>query len=513
MRETRNSAVTAVVSAIGLVLTLLATTFQGTANAVPAQPEPASIVDRGHFGQSGRWLVDGSGRVVLSAGVNLVNKHSPYTAEGVGFNLDDVRWLATNGFDSVRLGIIWKAIEPTPGHYDDTYLASIRRTIDLLASQGISTLVDAHQDMYNERFQGEFAPDWAVLDDGLPDQPRVGFPANQAVNAGLLRAYDNFLANRRGPGGVGLVDRFAAMWHHVAAYLRPARGILGYDLLNEPWPGSAYLGCVATLGACSAARERLDVLNSTVSTAIAAADPDAISFYEPYSIWNDGIDIRPARPTGTAHAALSWHDYCPVAALLGSYTGCAPFDGRTFANADRAALDDHVGSLLTEFGATDDAPTLRAITDAARAHLVGWQYWAYCDCSDPTTQDRDAQGIVGHPQRPGPVRPDDVNTAKLAILAAPHVRAVAGTPLRTRWVPGTGTYTAAWTPRRADETGWFDAHTPTEVAVPAVDFPHGFHVTVTGGHITARRDGRLFIVADTHAPVGIEITASPAAEG
>ena len=148
-----------------------------------SQQEPASITARGHIGQSGKWYTD---------------------------------WLAKEGFDSVRLGIIWKAVEPEPGQYDDAYLDSIANTVKMLSKRGIMTLIDAHQDMYNEKFEGEFAPDWAVIDDGLPSLLKVGFPTNQAVNIGLIRAYDNFLTNKPGPGGVGLQDRYAAMWKHVA---------------------------------------------------------------------------------------------------------------------------------------------------------------------------------------------------------------------------------------------------------------------------------------------------------
>ena len=37
-------------------------------------------------------------------------------------------------------------------------------------------LLDFHQDLFHERFQGEGAPDWAVQDDGLPAEPQLGFP-------------------------------------------------------------------------------------------------------------------------------------------------------------------------------------------------------------------------------------------------------------------------------------------------------------------------------------------------
>ena len=84
-------------------------------------------------------------------------------------------------------------------------------------------MLDFHQDLYNERFQGEGWPDWAVQDDGLPAEPKAGFPANYLVMPALQRAFDHFWANDPGPGGVGLQDRYAAAWAHVAARFRSTR--------------------------------------------------------------------------------------------------------------------------------------------------------------------------------------------------------------------------------------------------------------------------------------------------
>ena len=74
--------------------------------------------------------------------------------------------------------MIWKAVEPSPGVYDDAYLARIAATVVTLARYAVQSLLDLHQDMYNERFQGEGAPDWAVQDDSLPTVPQFGFPGN-----------------------------------------------------------------------------------------------------------------------------------------------------------------------------------------------------------------------------------------------------------------------------------------------------------------------------------------------
>mgnify|MGYP000340680103 CR=1 FL=1 len=50
--------------------------------------------------------------------------------------------LAANGFNVVRLGVIWAGVEPQPGVYDAAYVDSIRQTVDMLAAHGIYTIID-----------------------------------------------------------------------------------------------------------------------------------------------------------------------------------------------------------------------------------------------------------------------------------------------------------------------------------------------------------------------------------
>ena len=111
----------------------------------------------------------------------------------------------------------------------------------MLAAHGIFSLVDFHQDLYNEKFGGEGWPDWAVLDDGLPANP-IGFPTPTSPAPGSTEPSTTSGPTRRA-GGVGIQERYAAAWARVAESFKRDRGVLGYDLLNEPWPGTAFAGC------------------------------------------------------------------------------------------------------------------------------------------------------------------------------------------------------------------------------------------------------------------------------
>src|SRR2546426_6402707 len=179
----------------------------------PTTADAASALPLSH---AGRWITDARGRVVILHGTNMAYKLAPYYPGAAGFDIQDAAFLRSLGFNAVRVGIIWKAVEPQPGVYDDAYLEQIEQTVALLARREIVSLLDFHQDMYNEKYQGEGFPDWSVQDDGLPNEPKAGFPNNYFVNPALQRAFDNFWANRPGPDGVGLQDHYAAAWAHVA---------------------------------------------------------------------------------------------------------------------------------------------------------------------------------------------------------------------------------------------------------------------------------------------------------
>ena len=72
------------------------------------------------------------------------------------------------GFNLVRLGVMWEAVERTEGAYDDTYLEKVEALINKLGAAGIYTLVDAHQDVFARSICGEGMPDFytkRVLED------------------------------------------------------------------------------------------------------------------------------------------------------------------------------------------------------------------------------------------------------------------------------------------------------------------------------------------------------------
>ncbi len=475
-----------------LAALLLALLAAGTAHARSAP-----------LGHAGRWIVDSRGRVLIPHGLNMVNKVRPYAPAATGFGDDDARFLAANGLNLVRLGVIYTAVEPSPGSYDDAYLAGIARTVATLGSHGIYSLLDFHQDMYNERFAGEGFPDWSVQDDGLPNTPNLGFPGNYVGMPALQHAFDHLWANSPGPGGVGLGDRYAAAWGHVAAKFASNPWVIGYDLINEPWPGTDFAACAATAG-CPEFDAKLGAFQKRAVRAIRRSDGHHLVWYEPNSLFNSGgrtrlPDLRDPR------LGFSFHDYC---AAVGS-TPCRKQERTVLSNAVTRSRRTGDALLLTEWGATDNQTDLRRVAVEADAALMPWTEWAYCGCQDPTTSSNppDAQALVLDPARPP--TGTNVRNATLHVLALPHPDAVAGTPLSL----AAGGYRFSWSTARAAGHGRFPAGSITTIFTPREILPHGYSVSARGARVVSRPGATLLELASLPGATRISVRIVPGARG
>jgi endoglycosylceramidase len=445
-----------------------------TANPFFTTPTPVKTPEA--ISHSGRWLTDSSGRVVIVHGFNLVAKTPPYEPAATGFGDDDAAFLAAHGFNVVRLGVIFAGLEPTPGHFDARYLASIDGTVRTLARHGIYSLLDFHQDMYNEKYQGEGLPSWMAEDNGLPAQPRLGFPADQVAMPALNRAYDNFWANSPGPDGKGLQDWYTEGLAHVAAHFRADSGVLGYDIFNEPWPGSAWPSCLPPFGCHGFDGGALASFTRRATKAIHAVDPRHLVFYEPDSLANEAAPTFIGSP-GDSRSGESFHVYCaatvgipespPVRAV------CNGLEGATVNNALHQSAKTGDALMLTEFGATTDLSELSSVVGPADRDRLPWMEWAYCACHDPTGSG-EAEAVVHDPAKPPTGA--NVDDATLAALEEPYPQSVAGVPVSYGY--SGGVFTLGYTvPHHISA--------PTVVYVPPADFPAGYRVTVTGARVVS----------------------------
>jgi endoglycosylceramidase len=428
--------------------------------------------------REGRWMVDEKNRVVLLHGVNAVWKLAPYYPpnEPAGFTAADADWLRDHGFNTVRLGTIFAGVMPQQGQLDPAYLAGVDRVVQLLASRGIWVMLDFHQDLYSERFEGEGFPDWAVYDDGIPHLNDFGFPGNY-LTPECSRSFDNFWANTN-----GLWDHYREAWKAVAGKWKDQPYLMGYDLINEPWPGTDLATCANPLGCPLHDDQKLQPFQSHVLAGIREVDADNLVWFEPNIIFDFGAQSNLAQltPLTDPQLGFSWHTYCLPAALLhaqgfNDLPTCPELHALVFDNAEAAITRIGATTLLTEFGAADDFPDIGLVTALADAQFTGWQYWHYKGWMDPTSEDPTggAQSLFTDD-----ADLDSVKLDKLRLLERTYPQYTAGVPLALSFNPDTAEFNYRYTPRAASG--------PTEIYVPvALHYPEGYAVTVSGATVVS----------------------------
>jgi endoglycosylceramidase len=456
--------------------------------APAAAPTAAAHRTPGH---AGRWLTDGKGRVVEVHGLNLVIKRPPYRPSKLGISADDAKFLHRHGFTAVRLGILMEALEPKPGHFDNSYLRSIVKTANLLARHGIRSLVDFHQDLFATTFQGEGLPTWMVHDDGVPNSPMLGFPGNYFANEALARTFDNFWDNVPGPQGKGLQQWYAGAWRHVAKRFRGNQAVLGYDIFNEPWPGTGWQTCFPPEGCQSMDQSRLAPFSHRIVTAIHQVDPKHLAFYEPWQVFSESAPTYIGSP-GDDESGFSFHTYC--AAALGapetqpSRSTCDGVEHKAVLNGIAQAKSAGDALLLTEFGATTDTSELKSVESFADANNVPWLEWAYCDCGDPTGAGK-AEALVYDPTHPP--RKANVNHTTLPWLDEPYPQRIACTPHGYSFHHATSVFRFRYT-TTSPVTG-HRAHGTTVIYTSPLHYPHGYRARLTGAHVVGKHHGRLVL--------------------
>ena len=121
-----------------LAFSIKASSFDGQAGLV--------AIDR-----DSKMLIDAEGRSLILHGVNAVYKVPPYLPSNKSFDAeislseDDINNLVKWGFNFVRLGVMWEAVEKSEGIYDLEYINAVKDLVEQLGRSGIYTLIEGYQ--------------------------------------------------------------------------------------------------------------------------------------------------------------------------------------------------------------------------------------------------------------------------------------------------------------------------------------------------------------------------------
>jgi len=310
------------------------------------------------------------------------------------------------------------------------------------------------------------------------------FPLNESCSLALkprLRQFSGINKN-------AIWDQYPRGLDRGRAALRDQPYLLGYDLFNEPWPGTLWALCFEI--DCRAFDAKLQSFLEQALAGVRAADTTHFAFLRNrQQLFDFGA---PSSFTAVADPALalSWHDYCS-ATLLAAYglpdgPDCPLIEPRTMNNADAQIAALGAASLINRV-----RRQRRSHRPRARARPGG---------SAPGRLDLLGVQNLRRPDRLGtgrePVRrrhrPQHAQVGQGRSADPPYAQAVAGVPTSTSFDETTKLFTLDYTPRTATA--------PTEIFTAPRHYPNGYAAVVAGGHVVSASGATLLqVVADPGA--------------
>lgn len=192
--------------------------------------------NQGFLTVEGVSFIDQNGRSVILNGLNHVNKNPDQ--DYLDNNDEELfKQFKAWGFNFIRYGIHWDALEPEPGVINEAYLKEIDKRVAWAEEAGIWLMLDMHQDLYGRKF-GNGAPIWATLDQELPHTTGSVWSDAYFLSAAVQKSFDNFWRNKPASDGIGIQDHYINLWKILAERYANSSAVAGFDLMNEPFMGS-----------------------------------------------------------------------------------------------------------------------------------------------------------------------------------------------------------------------------------------------------------------------------------
>ena len=188
----------------------------------------------------------------------------------MSISTEDLEYLRDWGTKIIRLGVMWESVEKTQGVYDMEYLDKVDALINKFGDYGMAVIVDNHQDLFSRSLCGEGVPHFytpSTIDHKCPNSI-LAIVFRLAGRCVPLESYNmetdadglplltecqkhNFEDMYTAPEVAsafaslygnedGLLDKMFAFWSVVSEKFSQNPNVIGYDILNEPWPANIY---------------------------------------------------------------------------------------------------------------------------------------------------------------------------------------------------------------------------------------------------------------------------------
>jgi hypothetical protein len=330
------------------------------ARATPAPPRYAT---------DGLWMTDGQGRDLFLRGFDLSGAEYTPTGDALPYGTSDLAAIRAAGGTVVRLPIAWALLEPQPGHIDPAAVARVVQIVDWAGAAGLKVVLDMHQYLWAPCLGGLGIPDWAVPN--CPSTPPTNIAEQEAdIQVAAAAFWDS----------PTLQADFATVWATVVKAVGAPSFLLGYDILNEPPPGTFPPEVFESSVLAPFYRE--------IGTRIRAIDPGSLLFVEP-SILNGLVNgvSEFLGPIGLPDVVYEPHQYGAVSFNADTSVSVADLAGpEQFLpdlTIDRAVAQRMGAALwLGEWGAITPSASYRPVnyveddTTEQDRFLMGSAYWS-----------------------------------------------------------------------------------------------------------------------------------------
>jgi endoglycosylceramidase len=350
-----------------------------------------------------RFITDAQGRALILRGMNVSNESKGSSDHQPSITEPEVAQMSTEyGFRFVRHLIFWGAVEPQQGVFDDAYLDQVEVKLDAYEAHGVRVMLDMHQDIFSfAPTWGNGAPPWAVqvaLDGELPTLDPVSSWSNAYFLPSVTTAFDRFFGYEE-PYRV-LQDRYAASWQHVAERFRDHPAVIGYDVMNEPFPGSAWDPLEVGLSGFESTpsyefdRTHFADFYERMIAAIREIDEDHFIFYEP-RFGAPGNGSRSYLPplddprVGEPRLAYAPHMYSVSYEANAEYRPWSDRSVERFEAARALEIREHdVPLVIGEWGLDQGGIGGLLLTEKEADSFdrlnAGWAYWSYDPGNGPS---------------------------------------------------------------------------------------------------------------------------------
>jgi endoglycosylceramidase len=279
--------------------------------------------------------------MVLLRGINIsgASKVPPYLPLTDASDLDP---LPAWGFNAVRLLFTWEAWEAEKGVTDESYLQALEEAASEAWSRNLYVIIDFHQDGFSRYLAGgcgDGFPPWAIPEDASLDTPDNGEACESwgvavAADTDVHEAFTEFYSDSD-----GVRTAYLELMGILAERFGAIEGVIGYDLINEPWGLES---------------SELSPLYEDAAEAIRAVHPDSILFIEGHASTNSG-----AIQTDLAEPSFDNFVYAPhfyEGAMLATHlwSGLSTATDLGFFTMDSKADEWGVPLLVGEFGTHAD---------------------------------------------------------------------------------------------------------------------------------------------------------------